>query len=65
MPNYNDCVFKTFNKVCAKNKLKGEDGASASEVFEQMGRDGTLSPTDTVIDIADILATKFGKPWQL
>lgn len=51
---YEQKVLAAFRKVSAQNN---EEGASATEVYEQMAKDKTISPMDTVIDIADIMDT--------
>jgi Asp-tRNA(Asn)/Glu-tRNA(Gln) amidotransferase C subunit len=49
---YEKKILEAFNKVSTSNQGKG---ASPAEVTKQMREDETLSPADTVIDIADLM----------
>lgn len=57
-PSYDKKVSICFRDLCVKNR--DANGASASEVAREMMRRGWLSPLDTVIDIADIMAELAG-----
>lgn len=47
---YEDKIRTVFKELAEKN-----DGASPTEVTDEMARRGWLSPLDTVIDIADLM----------
>lgn len=49
---YNQKILEAFNAVSEAN---GGQGASAAEVTKYMADAGTISPRDTVIDIADLM----------
>ncbi len=53
MTSYQRKIMDAFEAV---SKANGGQGASATEVTEQMRKAGTLSQLDTVIDIADIMS---------
>lgn len=55
--NYDDKVREAFEAVCDRDP---EGAASPSDVVAEMQKLGTLSPLDTVIDIADIMRRLFG-----
>jgi hypothetical protein len=55
--SYDDKVREAFEAVCDRDP---ESAASPSDVVAEMQRRETLSPLDTVIDIADIMRRLFG-----
>jgi len=69
MTSYERKIMDAFEAVSKENggqgasafeavsKENGDQGASATEVTEYMRKHGTISPMDTVIDIADIMQT--------
>ena len=59
MKTYDDEVLEAFDAVCDRDL---EGAASPSDVVKEMQTRGTLSPLDTVIDIADIMKRLLSKP---
>lgn len=57
--SYDDKVREAFEAVCARDP---EGAANPSDVVAEMQKRGTLSPLDTVIDIADIMRRLLGPP---
>jgi len=57
--SYDDKVLEAFHAVCARD---AENSASPSDVVKEMQARDTLSPMDTVIDIADIMKRLLGEP---
>lgn len=57
--SYDNKVLEAFKAACDRDP---EGAASPADVVEEMQKRGTLSPMDTVIDIADIMKRLLGKP---
>lgn len=57
--SYDEKVLEAFQAVCARDP---DGAASPSDVVKEMQTRGTLSPLDTVIDIADIMRRLLGRP---
>ncbi len=57
--SYDDKVLEAFRAVCGRDP---EGSASPVDVVKEMQKHGTLSPMDTVIDIADIMKRLLGAP---
>lgn len=57
--SYDQKVLEAFEAVCDRDP---ENSASPADVIKEMQTRGTLSPTDTVIDIADIMKRLLGEP---
>lgn len=57
--SYDDKVREAFEAVCDRDL---EGAASPSDVVDEMRKLGTLSPLDTVIDVADVMRRLFGVP---
>lgn len=57
--SYDQKVLEAFNAVCDRDP---EGAASPTDVVKEMQTRGTLSPMDTVIDIADIMRRLLGEP---
>lgn len=57
--NYDQKVMEAFGAVCDRDP---EGAASPADVVKEMQARGTLSPLDTVIDIADIMKRLLGEP---
>lgn len=57
--SYDNKVLEAFNAVCDRDL---ERSASPADVVKEMQARNTLSPLDTVIDIADIMKRLLGEP---
>lgn len=57
--SYDQKVLDAFEAVCDRDL---ESAASPADVVKEMQKRGTLSPADTVIDIADIMKRLLGEP---
>lgn len=57
--SYDQKVLEAFEAVCDRDL---EGAASPADVVKEMQARGTLSPMDTVIDIADIMRRLLGEP---
>ena len=57
--SYDQKVLEAFEAVCDRDL---EGAASPADVVKEMQARGTLSPADTVIDIADIMRRLLGEP---
>ncbi len=57
--SYDQKVMEAFDAACARDS---EGSASPADVVKEMQVRGTLSPLDTVIDIADIMKRLLGAP---
>ncbi len=57
--SYDQKVLEAFEAVCDRDL---EHSASPADVVKEMQARDTLSPMDTVIDIADIMKRLLGKP---
>lgn len=63
MTNYQKAILEAFMQVCEENLNKGIHGASATEVCQQMHKNQTISPLDSVIDIADQMKEMGERGW--
>jgi hypothetical protein len=59
---YDQKVLEAFEAVCDRDL---EGAASPADVVKEMQARNTLSPMDTVIDIADIMRRLLGEPSRL
>jgi len=60
---YQKAILEAFVQVCEENKKKGIEGASATEVTQQMHKNESISPLDSVIDIADQMREMANRGW--
>lgn len=63
MTEYQKAILEAFFQVCEANKDKGLEGASATEVCQQMHINESISPLDSVIDIADQMKEMAERGW--
>ena len=63
MTEYQKAILEAFLQVCEENRKKNIEGASATEVCQQMHKNATISPLDSVIDIADQMKEMANRGW--
>lgn len=63
MTDYQKAILEAFLQVCDANKANNIDGANATEVTQQMHRNESISPLDSVIDIADQMKEMASRGW--